>query len=108
MTPQEAIVKFKGIMKAEIDRIPCQYDAEVEDDVYSDIDKVDEILQVNKVICGALEKQIPKKPEITAIGNLVKTRCNICGFTNSYVDWHTAQYKYCPSCGHAIDWSDEE
>ena len=115
MTYEEAIVKFKGIMKAEIDRIPCQYDAEVEDDVYSDIDKVNEILQVNKVICGALEKQVPKMPDYEgdgyADGELVYDTwiCPRCG-RRYEVDYD--DYIFCPNCGQAIkqdiDWSDEK
>lgn len=117
MTLQEAIVKFKGIMKAEIDRIPCQYDAEVEDDVYSDIDKVDEILQVNKVICGALEKQVPKRTTYIHLNTRYthwgrvrhdQFRCCNCGLTKEFVDGHASQYKFCPQCGLEIDWSEED
>ena len=62
MTNEEAIKMFKAIIMAEIDRLPHHYDAEVDDVVYDDISSVDELLQLNKLICGALEKQIPKKP----------------------------------------------
>ena len=34
-----------------------------------------------------------------------KFRCETCGFTKEFTDNHTAQYKYCPSCGRKIDWS---
>ena len=34
-----------------------------------------------------------------------KFRCETCGFTKEFTDNHTAQYKYCPSCGREIDWS---
>ena len=33
-----------------------------------------------------------------------KFRCETCGFTKEFTDNHTAQYKYCPSCGREIDW----
>lgn len=56
MTYKEAIEMFKAIMKAEIERIPSHYDAEVDDDVYDDISKVDEILKLNKIVSKALEK----------------------------------------------------
>lgn len=113
MTPQEAIVKFKGIMKAEIDRIPCQYDAEVEDDVYDNIDRIDEILQLNKIVIKALEKQESKtiyECIETKLNNKVrydKFRCSVCGFVKEFVDGHTSQYKFCPQCGLEIDWSEE-
>jgi uncharacterized paraquat-inducible protein A len=25
--------------------------------------------------------------------------CQNCGFIHDFIDGHTAQYKYCPSCG---------
>ena len=34
-----------------------------------------------------------------------KFRCETCGFTIEFTDNHTAQYKYCPSCGRKINWS---
>ena len=34
-----------------------------------------------------------------------KCRCETCGFTKEFTDNHTAQYKFCPSCGREIDWS---
>ena len=56
MTNKEAIEMFKGIMMAEIDRLPHHYDAEVDDDVYDDINKVDKLLQLNKIVSKALKK----------------------------------------------------
>ena len=32
-------------------------------------------------------------------------KCEICGLTKEFTDNHTAQYKFCPSCGREIDWS---
>ena len=32
-------------------------------------------------------------------------KCETCGFTKEFTDNHTAQYKYCPSCGREINWS---
>ena len=29
----------------------------------------------------------------------VKFRCSECGFQKSFIDWHTAQYNFCPNCG---------
>lgn len=56
MTNEEAIKMFKSIIMAEIDRLPHHYDAEVDDVVYDDISKVDEILQFNKIVSKALKK----------------------------------------------------
>ena len=56
MTPQEAKGKFKTIIIAEIDRLPYHYDEEVDYYVYDDTSKVDELLQLNKIVSKALEK----------------------------------------------------
>lgn len=58
MTNEEAIKMFKAIIMAEIERTPSHYDAEVDDDVYDDISRVDELLQLNKIVIKALEKQM--------------------------------------------------
>ena len=56
MTNEEAIEMFKAIIMAEIDRLPHHYDAEVDDVVYDDISRIDELLQLNKIVSKALEK----------------------------------------------------
>ena len=48
MTNEEAKTKFKNIMMAEINRFPYLYDAEIDEDVYSDTSRVNEILELNK------------------------------------------------------------
>ena len=56
MTYKEAIKMFKAIIMAEIGRLPHHYDAEVDDYVYDNIDRIDEILKLNKIVIKALEK----------------------------------------------------
>ena len=56
MTNEEAIKIFKSIIIAEIDRLPHHYDEEVDDDVYDNIERIDEILELNKIVIKALEK----------------------------------------------------
>ena len=56
MTNEEAIKMFKAIIMAEINRLPYHYDAEVDYYVYDDTSRVDEILQLNKIVSKALEK----------------------------------------------------
>ena len=56
MTNKEAIKMFKAIIMAEIGRLPHHYDAEVDDYVYDNIDRIDEILKLNKIVIKALEK----------------------------------------------------
>ena len=56
MTNEEAIKMFKAIIMAEIDRLPHHYDAEIGEDVYDSTSKVNELLQLNKIISKALKK----------------------------------------------------
>ena len=56
MTNEEAIKMFKAIIMAEIDRLPHHYDEEVGEDVYDSTSKVNELLQLNKIVSKALEK----------------------------------------------------
>ena len=56
MTNEEAIKMFKAIIMAEIDRLPYHYDEEVDYYVYDDTSKVDELLQLNKIVSKALKK----------------------------------------------------
>ena len=56
MTNEEAIKMFKAIIMAEIDRLPYHYDEEVGEDVYDNISRVNELLQLNKIVSKALEK----------------------------------------------------
>ena len=56
MTYEEAKTEFKAIMMTEINRLPSHYDAEIDDDVYSSISRANEILELNKTVCGALEQ----------------------------------------------------
>ena len=56
MTNEEAIKMFKDIIMAEIDRLPHHYDEEVGEDVYDSTSKVNELLQLNKIVSKALKK----------------------------------------------------
>ena len=82
MTNEEAIKMFKAIIMAEIERLPHHYDEEVDDDVYDDIKRVNELLQLNKIVCEALEKQMHN--------------CEECKHAN-YYSWCTLgnHYVYC-------------
>lgn len=63
-----------------------------------------------ETIKKALKKQIPKKPKIT----LHNGYCGNCGEAWGYDRLKTEEYcgfkyfQYCPICGQAIDWSEEE
>ena len=94
---------------AEIDRLQSHYDAEIAEQVYSDTAKFNELLELNKIVSEALEKQIPKKPmaiKIPAKWGGHDYRCPVCAT-------RVFEQSYCMSCGQAIDcsaidWSDED
>ncbi len=59
----------------------------------------------------ALEKQIPKKPDISGDscdkdGNLIYDTYDCPNCHTSY-EIEYEKYNYCPSCGQALDWSAE-
>ena len=61
-------------------------------------------------IKNALKKQIPKKPDLEgdgyADGKLVYDTW-ICPGCEKEYELDYDEYKYCPECGQAIDWSTE-
>lgn len=66
-----------------------------------------ETIEALNMAIEALEKQIPKKPIAVDWseefeGALIEDRCALCSTYLHYIDI------YCPNCGQAIDWSEEE
>ena len=71
---------------------------------------LDECRKHNKAISmaiEALEKQIPKKPTRTR-GKYGHTECACCGWVVESFCGDLEQYPFCPNCGQAIDWEDDE
>ena len=65
-----------------------------------------------EVAITALEKQMPKKPDLEGDGydengELIYDTwiCPCCG---KYYEVYYEEYDFCPKCGQAIDWSDSE
>ena len=56
--------------------------------------------EVAELAISALEKQIPKKPDLDGG---VYCPCCLHEFKSHY-----DETRYCPNCGQAIDWSDVE
>ena len=57
MTYEEAKIKITSLLMAEIDRLPSHYDSEIDEEVYSNTAEVNELLELNKIVCEALERQ---------------------------------------------------
>lgn len=103
MTNAEAKVKIKSLLMAEIDRLPSHYDIDIKEEVYSDIAEVNELLELNKIVCNALDKQIPKKPIDN--GEQEWFQCPTCG--RVVVLYHNGKRHHC-KCGQSLKWEDEE
>ena len=101
MTYEEAKAKIKKLLMAEIDRLPSHYDAEIAEQVYSDTAKFNELLELNKIVSEALERQIPKKP----IDNIEQEwfECPTC--RRVVVLYHNGKRHHC-ECGQSLKWED--
>ena len=103
MTYEEAKAKIKSLLMAEIDRLPSHYDAEIAEQVYSDTAKFNELLELNKIVSEALEKQIPKTP----VDNIEQEwfECPTC--RRVVVLYHNGKRHHC-ECGQSLKWEDIE
>ncbi len=59
------------------------------------------------VIKKALELQIPKKPEQGTTNTFIYA-CPTCGGPVDSLEVEEIWCDFCPKCGQALDWSDEE
>lgn len=92
MTPKEAIEQLESLI------INSQYFHDEEGDIWEkDIEALNMAIE-------ALEKQIPKKP-------IDKTKSTddygYCPNCKTIIDDYS-DFKFCSTCGQAIDWSEEE
>ena len=102
MNIEEAKAKIKSLLMAEIDRLQSHYDSEIEE-VYSNTAEVNELLELNKIVSEALEKQIPKTP----IDNIERQcfECPTCG--KVVVTYYDGKRHHC-RCGQSLKWEDIE
>ena len=102
MTNGEAKIKIRKILMAEIDRLPSHYDAELGEQVFDNTAEFNELLELNKIVSEALEKQIPKTP----VDNIEQEwfECPACG--RVVVTYHNGKRHHC-RCGQAIDFEKE-
>lgn len=74
----------------------------------------DLIVLDKKAIIDALQKRTPKKPEYYgdgySEGKLVYdyAKCPVCGRNDFEYDINNWGCNYCPDCGQALDWSDND
>ena len=103
MNIEEAKAKIKSLLMAEIDRLQSHYDSEIEEVVYSNTAEVNELLELNKIVSEALEKQIPKTP----IDNIERQcfECPTCG--KVVVTYYDGKRHHC-RCGQSLKWEDIE
>ena len=103
MTYEEAKAKIKSLLMAEIDRLQSHYDSEIEEVVYSNTAEVNELLELNKIVSEALEKQIPKTP----VDNIEQEwfECPTC--RRVVVLYHNGKRHHC-ECGQSLKWEDIE
>ena len=103
MNIEEAKAKIKKLLMAEIDRLPSHYDTEIAEQVYSDTAEVNELLELNKIVSEALEKQIPKTP----VDNIEQEwfECPTC--RRVVVLYHNGKRHHC-ECGQSLKWEDIE
>ena len=103
MNIEEAKAKIKKLLMAEIDRLQSHYDSEIEVVVYSNTAEVNELLELNKIVSEALEKQIPKKPIDN--GEQEWFQCPTCG--RVAVVYYAGKRHHC-RCGQSLKWEDIE
>ena len=101
MNIEEAKAKIKSLLMAEIDRLQSHYDSEIEEVVYSNTAEVNELLELNKIVSEALEKQIPKKPIDN--GKQEWFECPTCG--KVVVTYYDGKRHHC-RCGQSLKWED--
>lgn len=72
----------------------------------------EDLVQAKHMAINALEKQIAKKPDVQQDNR--NNDCMECPSCDSFIGYECDcrdehyQINYCPNCGQAIDWSDEE
>lgn len=67
--------------------------------------KIKAVEEACVIACEALKKQIPKKPTRGKYGH---TECACCSWVVEIFCGDLEQYPFCPNCGQALDWSDDE
>ena len=75
MTKEEVLQIIKAVAKEMLDETPSHFDAEAGDEVYSDMGRVNVILEFNKKLCAAVES-LPDVPD-TNDGDMISRKAVI-------------------------------
>ena len=75
MTKEEVLQIIKAVAKEMLDETPSHFDAEVDGEVYSDMSRVNVILEMNKKLCAAVES-LPDVPD-TNDGDMISRKAAI-------------------------------
>ena len=78
----------------------CRFNPSTGEEVAMNADN-EESAQAMEVAMNAMKKQIPKKPKI----KYQQLHCLWCCDCGTYLGYKWDGFKYCPTCGQAIDWS---
>lgn len=70
-------------------------------------DSIETVNEACRVAVKALKKQIPKKTE-QGTTNAFIYACPTCGGPVGSLEVEEIWCDFCPKCGQALDWSDEE
>lgn len=72
---------------------------------HANISAIDEDIKAYQVAIEALEKQLPKKPDIMdyILGD-INFKCPTC--KSEYICEKGYEHFYCPNCGQKIKWSE--
>ena len=104
MTTEKAIYQLTDLIK---DRESFCHRDDFDDVFLQDIEAL-------KVGISALEKQVPKKVKkefVTVNGCITCFETDVCPACGNdfYIEdlGQTMYYSFCPDCGQALDWSDE-
>ena len=79
MTKEEVLQTIKAVAKEMLDETRSHFDAEVDGEVYSDMNRLNAILEFNKRLCAAV-KSLPDVPD-TNDGDMISRQAAIDKFT---------------------------
>ena len=116
MTREEAIIKIKSLLMAEIDKLPSHYEVDIDEQVFTCTAEVNELLELNKIVSeafDALERDIPKGYWYVR-GET--EYCSVCKLPWNYymtmngddMGYFDPMPNFCPNCGADMRSDDDD